>query len=551
MQLKRLDLFGFKTFADRTEVEFPVGVTAVVGPNGSGKSNISDSILWVLGESNVRHLRGDRAQDVIFAGTASRKPLGVAEASLTFDNPDGRLGGYPDPEVTVTRRVYRNGEGEYFINRAPCRLKDILDLFLDTGIGRDAYNMVGQSDIDAILSARPEERRQLFEEAAGIKKYRLRKNEALRKLESTSANLVRVTDILAEIERNAGPLERAAAIAREFRDLDSRRKQLEQIVFAFDADRLSNDLIALKDDAELVTEQADAGRAARSQADAEESAARLRLTALERDVEAARTRLEEVRGERTRREAERTVLTQRRQDAARRDAELAETLTALNARLETAEGEHSASTALATSLADQFENLHGRLQKARAEFEAERAVLHQALERLQELRTEETRLQTDIATRSSEARSARAEAERAEPLLNKIAERQAALAADRSASEALVQESTRRLADLKTAAETETARKLAAEEESRALEAEIAAAERTLTDLRAQIASVNGRRRALAEMAESHEGFFAGVRAVLDAARTGKVAGEFFAVADVIQVPAGLETAVETVLASQ
>lgn len=551
MLLKRLDLFGFKTFAERTEVEFPVGVTAVVGPNGSGKSNISDSILWVLGESNVRHLRGDRAQDVIFAGTSTRKPLGMAEASLTFDNPHGRLGGMPDPEVTVTRRVYRNGEGEYFINRAPCRLKDIHDLFLDTGIGRDAYNMVGQTDIDAILSARPEERRHLFEEAAGIKKYRIRKNEALRKLESTSTNLVRVTDILAEIERNAGPLEKAAGVAREFRGLDTRRKELETIVFAFDAERLSNDLISLRDDADLLTEEADAGRAARAEAEAEEAASRLRLTELERDVEAARTRLEEVRAERTRRDAEKSLLTSRRQDAARRDAELAETLATLQARLEAATREQEESSALAGTLSEQSSALGEQLVRARAEFEAERAVLHQAVTRLQSLRSEETRLQTAIAARAGEARAARAEAERSAPMLARLSERKAVLIADKAAAEALIVESTERTAELKRALEEQAAAKLAAEEKARALEAEIAQTERNLSETRRDIASVGARRRALAEMAESHEGFFAGVRAVLDAAKEQRLQGRFDAVADVIHVPAGLETAIETALGSQ
>jgi chromosome segregation protein len=302
MTLKRLDVFAFKTFADRTEVEFPSGVTAVVGPNGSGKSNISDAILWVLGESNVRHLRGDRAQDVIFAGTDKRKPLGMAEASLTFENADGRFG-MDEPEITVTRRVYRSGEGEYFINRAPCRLKDIHDLFLDSGIGRDAYNMVGQSDIDSILSARPEERRQLFEEAAGIKKYRVRKNEALRKLESTSANLLRVSDILAEVDRSVGPLEKAAAGARAFRGLDEQRSRLERVVLAFDASRLNVETTKLRAETEALNLDVEAGRAARAEAEALEAAARLQLTDCDRSLEEARSRAEELRAEKTRREA--------------------------------------------------------------------------------------------------------------------------------------------------------------------------------------------------------------------------------------------------------
>src|SRR5579862_3234878 len=184
-------------------------MTAVVGPNGSGKSNIVDALLWVLGEQNPRLLRGATSQDVIFSGSDKRKPLGMAEVRLTVDNSDGTLP-IEFAEVVVTRRVYRSGEAQYLLNNAPCRLKDIVELFLDTGIGRGAYSFVSQSEIDAVLSARPEDRRELFEEAAGIKRYRVKKREALRKLESAETNLNRVRDILHELEAQREPMERQA-----------------------------------------------------------------------------------------------------------------------------------------------------------------------------------------------------------------------------------------------------------------------------------------------------------------------------------------------------
>ncbi|HEY3266909.1 MAG TPA: chromosome segregation protein SMC [Armatimonadota bacterium] len=550
MTLKRLDLFGFKTFAERTEVEFPVGVTAVVGPNGSGKSNISDSILWVLGESNVRHLRGDRAQDVIFAGTNARKPLGMAEASLTFDNSDRRLP-MDDPEVTVTRRVYRSGEGEYFINRSPCRLKDIHDLFLDTGVGRDAYNMVGQSDIDSILSARPEERRQLFEEAAGIKKYRARKNEALRKLESTSANLLRVTDILAEISRSVAPLERAASTARAFRDLDARRAGLERVVLAHDAHRFHGEMSDLTDQARAIAADAEAGRTARAEAEAQEAAARLRLTEMERTVEDARARLEDLRAERTRRDAERAILAQRRDEAARRDQELAETLSALHQRLKAANREHAEASALAETLAGQLEAVQAKLAEARAASEAERTILQTASRRLQALRAEETRLQRAVAARTGEARGARAEANRLAPALARLEERKATLEAQREIAAKSAQEAAARTAELETHRAACQAAREAAEANRAALDVSIAEADRALASLRREIAGLAARRRTLSELSESHEGFFAGVRAVLNAAKQGALRGDFQAVADVIHVPSGLETAIETALGGQ
>ncbi len=205
MFLRSLELRGFKSFADKTELKFKKGVTAVVGPNGSGKSNVSDSVRWVLGEQSVKSLRGGKMEDVIFAGTQFRKPLGLAQVSLTLDNSDGTLQTEYN-EVTVTRRIFRSGETEYLINNQKCRLKDITELFMDTGIGKEGYSIIGQGKIDAILSGKPEERRALFEEAAGIVKYKSRKEEAEKKLDNTDNNLVRIRDIIATYEERLEPL---------------------------------------------------------------------------------------------------------------------------------------------------------------------------------------------------------------------------------------------------------------------------------------------------------------------------------------------------------
>ena len=221
MRLKKLQLHGFKTFADKTDIEFADGVTAIVGPNGSGKSNVGDGILWVLGEQKASALRGVKAADVIFAGSEGRRAMGMAEVSLTVDNSDGTLP-VPFGEVTITRRAYRTGEGEYFLNKVPCRLKDIYELFLDTGVGRESYSLVNQGQIDAVLSANADDRRGLFEEAAGIKKYRVKKREALRKLEATEANLNRVRDIQSEIVGRVEPLQRQAERAEKHAALKDR-----------------------------------------------------------------------------------------------------------------------------------------------------------------------------------------------------------------------------------------------------------------------------------------------------------------------------------------
>lgn len=226
MYLKKLELQGFKSFPDYTCIDFDRGLTAVVGPNGSGKSNISDAVRWVLGEQSVKQLRGGKMEDVIFNGTTARRSMNYAEVSITFDNSDGYID-YDFPEICITRRLYRSGESEYQINKVNCRLKDITVLFLDTGLGRDGYSLVGQGRVDDILSTKSEDRRRVIEEASGIVKYRVRKDEAQRKLNSTEQNLVRINDILGELEERKGPLEEQASKARKFNENYEELKKLE------------------------------------------------------------------------------------------------------------------------------------------------------------------------------------------------------------------------------------------------------------------------------------------------------------------------------------
>ena len=220
MYLKKLEMYGFKSFADKTVLDFMPGITTVIGPNGSGKSNISDCIRWILGEQSMKSLRGTKSEDIIFAGTQNRKPLGFAEASLIFDNSDGKLQ-IEFSEVTVTRRIYRSGESGYFINKTACRLKDVQELFMDTGIGKDGYSIIGQGKIDEILSNKSEDRRHIFEEAAGIVKYRTRKQESEKKLENTKLNLLRVNDIISEIEANIDPLKSQSEKAKKFLEFNA------------------------------------------------------------------------------------------------------------------------------------------------------------------------------------------------------------------------------------------------------------------------------------------------------------------------------------------
>ena len=256
MYLKRLELQGFKSFADKTVLEFKEGITSVIGPNGSGKSNISDSIRWVLGEQSMKSLRGAKSEDIIFNGTQNRKSLGFAEASIVIDNSDGALP-IEYNEVTVTRKIYRSGESGYFINKVPCRLKDITELFMDTGIGKDGYSIIGQGKIDEILSNKSEDRRHIFEEAAGIVKYRVRKGESEKKLEQTKLNLLRINDILSEIEANLDPLRIQSEKARQFLDLREELKNIEVGLFLYNIDNYKEKLEQIIKDEDIMASQRD------------------------------------------------------------------------------------------------------------------------------------------------------------------------------------------------------------------------------------------------------------------------------------------------------
>ncbi|MDD6143732.1 MAG: chromosome segregation protein SMC [bacterium] len=237
MRLTKLEIYGFKSFAKRTEIVFPQNVTGIVGPNGSGKSNIGDAVRWVLGEQSAKMLRGQSMADVIFNGTEKRKPLNYCEVTLTFDNTDHQLNVAFD-EVSITRRVYRSGDSEYLMNGAGCRLRDIVDLFRDTGVGKEGYSIIGQGRIDAILSQRSEERRVIFEEAAGISRFRSRKEEAEGRLKRADENLVRVLDVLDELESHLTPLKKQSDTAKEYLTLSDTLRELDVRLYLLRYDRL-------------------------------------------------------------------------------------------------------------------------------------------------------------------------------------------------------------------------------------------------------------------------------------------------------------------------
>ena len=292
MYLKNIEVYGFKSFAQKINFEFHNGITGIVGPNGSGKSNVGDAVRWVLGEQSAKQLRGGNMQDVIFSGTENRKPLSYASVSITLDNSDHKLP-VDYQEVTVTRRLYRSGESEYLMNGSHCRLKDIQELFYDTGIGKEGYSIIGQGQIDKILSGKPEERRELFDEAAGIVKFKRRKNTTLKKLEEEKQNLVRVTDILSELDRQLGPLEKQSETARKYLEQKERLKEREVNLFLQEMEEITASLEEKEEKSRLTRGQLEETSADYEKVKVEYEELEGKLENLNRKIDQARERMQQ------------------------------------------------------------------------------------------------------------------------------------------------------------------------------------------------------------------------------------------------------------------
>ena len=292
MYLKSIEVQGFKSFANKILFEFHNGITGIVGPNGSGKSNVADAVRWVLGEQRAKQLRGGNMQDVIFSGTENRKPLSYASVAITLDNSDHQLA-IDFEEVTVARKIYRSGESEYLINGSPCRLKDVNELFYDTGIGKEGYSIIGQGQIDKILSGKPEERRELFDEAAGIVKFKKRKNLSMKKLEEEQKNLVRVNDILSELEKQIGPLEKQSEVAKEYLKKKECLKIYDINMFLLETERLKQDIKAVEEKLENTTQELSEATIRYENTKAEYEAIEIQTDEMDAAIEKAKSQLNE------------------------------------------------------------------------------------------------------------------------------------------------------------------------------------------------------------------------------------------------------------------
>ena len=407
MRLTRLEIYGFKSFAKRTEIVFPQNVTGIVGPNGSGKSNIGDAVRWVLGEQSAKTLRGASMSDVIFNGTQKRKPLSYCEVSLVFDNDDHALA-MEAAEVMVTRRVYRNGESEYYLNRTACRLKDVVDLFRDTGIGKEGYSIIGQGRIDEILSRKSEDRRQVFEEAAGIVKFKARKEEADKKLQRTLENLERVDDILDELTKRLKPLEEQSRNARVYLELSTELKDLDLNLFLIRSDRararlseLESELLTvqtiLADTESNLTDKTTRRDETQNRIDQLEEAitkARTELMECAEHVHESQKKLSALQSRRETRSENRQRIVREQEEAQERLAEIEKDHARIQADVEKQHSLIADAEQILRATQEAAEKAQAKEKEADAALEAQKAAVIDQMNRLSDVRNDKTRLNT-------------------------------------------------------------------------------------------------------------------------------------------------------------
>ncbi|MDE2179683.1 MAG: chromosome segregation protein SMC [candidate division NC10 bacterium] len=549
MRLLRLTAFGFKSFAEKVEVTFEPGVTAIVGPNGCGKSNLSDAIRWALGEQSAKLLRGDRMDDLIFAGNSVRKPLGMAEVSLIFTDNYGNI---PTEfhEVTVTRRLYRSGESEYLLNHVPCRLRDITDLFLDTGLGAEPYALIEQGHIGDIVGAKPAERRLLIEEAAGIMTYKVRKRSALAKLEAAEQNLLRVSDIIREVERQKNSLKRQANKAERYRAYQDRALELKGFVKFSELQQLRQQLTLLQDLALTAQSEVESVQADMAAVEAEQEAMRIRELEQEQARAAAQERLHELRSRLSRDEAELNHVRQMLNESARRQQERRDRSAHL-------QGRRVALAQQEAEAKEQEQFLAGELHAARAQLDLTSSQL-QALEETiatatRALEAKRRRLVQDAAALADRRNHLTSLQERA-----RLYSTQHDLALERKvrleqqdrdlvpleeAQRTVLEQAVERLDTLQTE-RTAITQQIAEEEAAReATKPELEALRDESTALRSRLAS-------LVELSQSFEGYADGHRYLLTQKAQGeaRVEGLKGSLADRLEVPARYERAVEALL---
>ncbi len=541
--LKRLDVIGFKSFAERVAIEFVPGVTAVVGPNGSGKSNITDSIRWVLGEQSAKSLRGTKMEDIIFSGSDSRKALNFAEVSLTLDNLDQFLP-LDYNEISVTRRVFRSGESEFFINKQSCRLKDIVDLFMDSGLGKEAFSIIGQGKIEQILNSKSEERRVIFEEAAGVLKYKTRRKKAESKLEETQENLNRVQDILFELEGQVEPLKIQASIARDYLEQKQELEQFEVALTAYEITTLHREWDKLKMEWEQHQRDEEKLSSNLMKKEANEQKVGDRIRALDESISELQDVLLSVSEDLEKVEGRKEVLKERKKNATQNKEQLLHAIEESTKELEKLKAEKEETVAYHKLIKNELDKLKSLLKEKQ-----------QALSLFSENIEEQIEsLKSDYIDKLNQVASAKNEIQY---ILQQNQQHSVRTSRLKGENQKFIEERNelierkRRLVNEQTLIETDLEE---VRNEYQSIKSQI---EKTKLDLQGQESKLNqarqfvnqarSRKELLEEMEEDYSGFFQGVKEILKARKS--LRGVKGAVAELIRVPKKYEVAIETALA--
>lgn len=545
MYLKSIEVQGFKSFANKITFKFHNGITGIVGPNGSGKSNVADAVRWVLGEQKVKQLRGASMQDVIFSGTEMRKPLGYAYVAITLDNRDHQLA-IDYEEVTVARRLYRSGESEYMINNSPCRLKDVYELFYDTGIGKEGYSIIGQGQIDKILSGKPEERRELFDEAAGIVKFKRRKAASVKKLENEQQNLLRVNDILAELEKQAGPLEKQSEKARIYLKKKEELKTLDVNMFLLDNKQINEQLVGVEENYKNANADLAETTEKFEQIKKEYEEIQQEVEHLDEEIEKAHGELTDTSAIRGKLEGEIGILREQIHSVEGNKEHLLNRLAAVQADIEEKSSDKSGIMTEKTSIDEQVAKLEQARNEARERLEEVQSQMEQLNTGIEQAKNVIMQALNDRATTKSRMERFDTMLEQTQIRKAELTSRLVRVKSDEAEAEELViqlekefEETSRKVIELNE-------KKAAAEKRLAEIKVLLTEDNRVLQETKEKYHQEKSRLDALMNLTERYEGYGGSVKMVMEQKKTEK--GIVGVVADIIKVEQKYETAIETAL---
>ena len=545
MYLKSIEIQGFKSFANKLVFEFHNGITGIVGPNGSGKSNVADAVRWVLGEQRIRQLRGASMQDVIFSGTELRKPQGFAYVAITLDNSDHQLSIDYD-EVTVSRRLYRSGESEYMINGSACRLKDINELFYDTGIGKEGYSIIGQGQIDKILSGKPEERRELFDEAAGIVKYKRRKAIAQKKLEDEKASLVRVSDILSELEKQVGPLERQSKAAREYLQLKEELKICDANQFLLDTEHIQGQLAETGKKKTLLEGDLEESRKKSETVRQEYDQLETAIRQLEGAIEQERNRLNQVSMEKNTLEGRINVLKEQIHTEEMNEEHLKNRREVISQDLTTKEEQLVSYEKERTHLESQNTEGLERLEEAKKEVQNQEEEIRELEALIDASKAEIIRCLNEKAELAARQQRYEAMLEQVNLRRSEVSQKLLRFKSDESVQEERISQENERLSLVKKELEEKQFAAQEAEDAMTEADKEVRRLNRRLNDTQQEYHMAHTRLESLRNLAERYDGYGNSIRRVMEV--RDRIHGIHGVVADLIATRQSYETAIETAL---